>query len=302
MKAALCTKYGPPNVVKITEIEKPVPKDNEVLIRIYATTVASGDCRVRGRDFPKPLGLIMRLILGIRGPRRSVLGTELSGEIEAVGKNVDTFRPGDAVFAMTGMKFGAHAEYIVLPKNGKIISKPKNATYEQAAAITFGGTSAMHFLRKGRIQKGQRVLIYGASGAVGTYAVQLAKYFGAEVTGVCSTENVPLIKTLGADHTVDYKKEDFRNQEQRYDIIFDAVGKIKKRSCKNALTANGKFVTVASGPAAELMEDLILLKELIESNKIEPVIDRVYDLEQIVEAYEYVETGRKKGNVVIKIS
>jgi NADPH:quinone reductase-like Zn-dependent oxidoreductase len=302
MKAMVCTKYGKPDVLQLEEVEKPIPKENEILIKIHATTVTSGDCRVRSFNSPLLLWLPMRIVLGLRKPRKSILGVELAGEVEDVGKNVTRFKKGDQLFAMTGMKFGGYAEYICLPEKGTIAVKPENVTYEEAASISFGGTTALHFFRKGTIQTGQKVLIYGASGAVGTAAVQLANYYGAEVTGVCSAKNSELVKSLGADLVIDYQNEDFPEKQERYDLIFDAVGKITKNQCKEALALNGRFVSVeGQGIAKVQTKDLLLLKKLMEEGQIQSVIDRCYSLEQVPEAHEYVETGHKIGSVVVTL-
>jgi len=302
MKAMVCTKYGKPDVLQLEEVEKPIPKENEILIKIYATTVTSGDCRVRSFNSPLLLWLPMRIVLGLRKPRKSILGVELAGEVEDVGKNVTRFKKGDQLFAMTGMKFGGYAEYICLPEKGTIAVKPENVTYEEAASISFGGTTALHFFRKGNIQAGQKVLIYGASGAVGTAAVQLANYYGAEVTGVCSAKNSELVKSLGADRVIDYQHENFTEKQERYDLIFDAVGKITKNQCKEALALNGRFVSVeGQGIAKVQTKDLLLLKKLMEEGQIQSVIDRCYSLEQVPEAHEYVETGHKIGSVVVTL-
>lgn len=300
MKAMVCTKYGKPDVFQLKEVEKPTPKENEILVKIYATTVTSGDCRVRNFNSPLLLWLPMRIVLGLRKPRKPILGVELAGEVEEVGKNVTKFKKGDQLFAMTGMKFGGYAEYICLPEKGTIAIKPENVTCEEAASISFGGTTALHFFRKGNIQVGQKVLIYGASGAVGTAAVQLASYYGAEVTGVCSAKNSELVKSLGADYVIDYQHENFTEKEEKYDLIFDAVGKITKNQSKEALALNGRFVSVeGQGIAKVQTEDLLFLKKLMEEGRIKSVIDRCYSLEQIPEAHKYVETGHKVGNVVV---
>lgn len=326
MKAVLHTKYGPPDELQLVDVEKPAPKDNEVLIRIHATTVTTSDCNIRNLTFaPQWSKLMMRLfVFGAFKPRINVLGIDLAGEIEAVGKDVTKFKIGDEVFGRPDPVMGTHAEYICIPEDGVLTTKPANATWEEAASLPQMGNTALYFIRDlGNIQAGQKILINGASGGIGTYAVQLAKYYGAEVTGVCSTTNVELVKSLGADKVIDYTKEDISKETGKYDVIFDAVGKTSFTRCKNALKGDGVFLSalptlaiilqtigtsmgrgkkVKFGDAGAKVENMVFLKELVEAGTVKPVIDRTYPLEEITEAFRYVETGHKKGNVVVRVA
>lgn len=303
MKAIVANKFGNADVLHLREVKKPTPKANEILVKVHATTVSAGDIRMRSLNVPLLFWLPARLTLGFTKPKHPIYGMELAGEVEAAGQNVTRFRVGDPVFASTlAENFGGYAEYKCLPEDGLVLAKPHNMTYEEAAAVPIGGPTALRLLRKGNIQRGQKVLIYGASGSVGTYALQLARHFGAEVTGVCSTANVEMVKSLGADRVIDYTKADFSTQVERYDVIFDTVGKFPKSMVAKALAPNGRYVTIAKLNTKQSAEELSTIKGLIEAGEIRAVIDRRYPLEQIVEAHRYVEAGHKRGNVVITVA
>jgi NADPH:quinone reductase-like Zn-dependent oxidoreductase len=327
MKAVVWTKYGSPDVLQLKEVEKPAPNADEVLIRIYATTVTAGDCEIRNLKLPVFISFPMRIWLGFIKPRKNTIpGTELAGEIEAVGKDVKRFKEGDQVFGSAGMGFGANAEYICLPEEpgemeGGVALKPANMTYEEAATVPFGGRDALHFLRKGDIQRGHKILINGAGGSIGTFAIQLARYFGAEVTAVDSTAKLDMLRSIGADRVIDYTQEDFTKRGETYDVIFDVVGTLSLSRSDNSLKQSGTYLL--ANPASQMVQalwtrmtsnkkvimetasgtvaDLIFLRRLIEAGEIRTVIDRRYPLEQIAEAHRYVETGQKKGNVVITV-
>jgi NADPH:quinone reductase-like Zn-dependent oxidoreductase len=323
VKAIVATAYGAPEVLQLKEVEKPTPKDNELLVKVHATTVNAGDCRMRSFTVPPLFWLPARLALGLRRPKNPIFGMELAGEVEAVGRDVTRFKPGDQVFASTfEQQFGAHAEYKCLPEDGAVVAKPNTLTYAEAATLAIGAQTALFFLKAANIRPGHNVLINGASGSVGTFAVQLAKHFGADVTGVCSTSNVALVQSLGADRVIDYTREDFTTNGETYDIILDAVGKTTFVQCQGALKPNGYYLnTVLEGAAIQARwyamttdkhliggtavprtEALVFLKELSEVGRLKPVIDRCYPLEHMVEAHRYVEAGHKKGNLVVRVT
>jgi len=326
MKAIVTTKYGPPEVLQLQEVDKPTPRDNEVLVRIYATTVTAGDCEMRSLNLPFAYQLMLRAGFGITKPRNKIPGSEVAGEIEAVGKDVKQLKVGDQVFGSAGMGFGANAEYICLPEvsgvmEGGVTIKPANMSYEEAATVPFGGRDSLHFLRLGNIQTGQKILINGAGGSIGIFAIQLAKYYGAEVTAVDSTAKLDMLRSIGADHVIDYTGEDFTKNGQVYDVIFDVVGKISFSHSAGSIKENGTYLLanpvsqmfqalwtrmrssnkVVMETASGTIADLVFLRGLIEEGKLVTVIDRTYPLEQIVEAHRYVETGAKKGNLVITV-
>ena len=326
MKAIVYTEYGSADVLKLKEVPKPTPRDNEVLIKVHATTVTTGDVNMRGFTFVPPgFGFLPRLMFGLRKPRKNILGVELAGVIESIGRNVSLFQPGDQVFGINSSDLGAYAEYVCWPEKRALAIKPSTITYEEAAAIPFGAGTALYFLRDlAKIQPGQKILVNGASGGVGVYAVQLARYYGTQVTGVCSTVNIDLVRSLGADKVIDYTKEDFRKYAERYDIIFDTVvGKTSFSTSENSLKPKGLYLAVAgglremgqmawtsirgekkvlAGSPSERRDDLIFIRELVDTGKIKPVIDRRYPLEQTADAHGYVDTGRKRGSVVITVA
>ena len=321
MKAIVCTKYGPPEVLQLAEVPKPLPKDNEILIKNHATTVILGDCELRGFNFPAygfGFRLLLRLGFGIRGPRKRILGQQLAGVVEEVGSDVTLFKPGDQVFASTALGMGAYAEYKCMSEKGLIATKPTNLTFEEASTIPVGGTEALHFIGKANIQKGQTVLINGAGGSIGTVAVQLAKSKGAEVTAVDSGGKFEMLESIGADHLVDYEKELFTERDETYDVIFDVVGVTKFSGCMSSLNENGIYLQgngsvsrgeksaatknnmqAMAGTADYSVDRLVELGELHEAGTIKAVIDRVYPLEDMVEVHRFVEQGGKQGNVVV---
>jgi NADPH:quinone reductase-like Zn-dependent oxidoreductase len=322
MKAVVYERYGSPDVLQFRDIERPALKGNEILIRTYATTVTTGDCRVRSLRMPRGFGLIARAVLGLTKPRQPILGSELAGMVEAVGSDVRAFKAGDAVFAFTGARLGCHAEYKCMPADGAVATKPANLTMDEAAAMSSGGTTALSFLRRANLQRGEKVLVNGASGSVGSAAVQLARHFGAEVTGVCGTANVDLVRSLGAHHVIDYRKEDFTASGEAYDVIVDTAGTAPFSRSRRSLKRQGRLLLVLSGlkdvihapwvaltsskrvvagPAAWRANDLQFLARLAEAGEYKPVIDRRFPFEQIAEAHTYVDTGHKKGNVVITL-
>jgi NADPH:quinone reductase-like Zn-dependent oxidoreductase len=322
MKAIVYTKYGSPDVLQLKEIKKPIPKENEILIKVKATTVTVADIRARSFTVPPIFWLPARISLGFRNPKKEVLGMELSGVIESVGKDVKRFKKGDPVFAATLLSFGAYSEYKCLPEDGPVTLKPSNITYAEAAAIPIGARTALYFLRKANIQSGQKVLVYGASGSVGSYAVQLAKYFGGNVTAVCSTSNMELVQSLGADKVIDYTTDDFSRTDELYDVVFEAVNKSSFSDCMKVLKKDGIYINTTeplpiglmlwtkltskrklylSRNAPETSESLNFLKELVEMEKLKVIIYRSYEFNEIVEAHRYVEKGHKRGNVVINV-
>jgi NADPH:quinone reductase-like Zn-dependent oxidoreductase len=306
LKAVVCTRYGPPEVLRVEERATPAPRKNEVRIRIRATAVTSSDCYVRGLNLNPAYRLMARLALGWNAPRQPVLGMVLSGEVDSVGPDATAFEVGQPVFGFNRHRFGTYAQFACWPEDGLLATRPANLTDEEAAAIPYGGLLALHVLRKADVWSGQRVLVYGASGAVGTSAVQLARHLGADVTGVCSTSNLDLVASLGATRVIDYTREDFTDGAERYDLVLDAVGKRKSaaalRRCRQVLAPGGACVSIDDGTPKLLREDLVLLGELATKGEIRPVIDRTYALDDIVEAHRYVDNGHKRGNVVVAVT
>jgi NADPH:quinone reductase-like Zn-dependent oxidoreductase len=322
MKAFVCSRYGGPEVIELLDVQKPAPKEKEILIKVLATTVTAGDWRVRTLAMPKGFGPLARLALGFRRPRQPILGTELAGVIETVGTAVTQFKPGDAVFAFPGAKMGCHAQYRAVSEDSPVALKPDNLSFEEAASISFGAMTALHFLRRAGVKSGEKLLVVGASGGVGTAMVQLARHFGAEVTGVTSTTNLELVASLGANRVIDYTKQDFAAEGDTYDMIADVVGATSFARCKHVLKENGRLLAIAggipdlvamlwapltgskkviAGPAAERTEYFRHIAELANAGLLRPIIDRRYDFAQMTEAHAYVETGRKKGSVVVRV-
>lgn len=303
MKVVICTKYGPPEVLQIQKVSKPIPKDKQILVKIVATTVNSADVRVRSLDVKGFLKVLMRLVLGITKPRKAILGTVFSGVVETLGDKVSKFKVGDKVFGMTGFNFGTYAEYIAVNQNSNVIEMPENATFEEAAAIIFGGQTAIYFLDKAKIAEKvtPKILIIGATGSVGTAAIQIAKYHNADITAICSFVGQKLVVELGVTNVILYDKDDFTKQTEKFDIIFDAVGKSNRKLCKQLLSRNGIYISVSSVNASETIQQLQLLKGLFEKGAFKALIDKTFQMDEIIEAHKYVDTGRKKGNVVLKI-
>lgn len=305
MKAVVCSQYGPPDVLQIQEVPKPITRNNQLLVKIAASSVNSGDVRVRKLDVKGLMKIIMRLVLGISKPRKPILGTVYAGVVETVGDKVSMFKPGDKVFGMSGFDFGTHAEYIVINQNSNVIEMPANASFEEAAAMIFGGQTAIYFLDKLKIDRkpNQKILIIGATGSVGIAAIQIAKHYRADITAVCSSQGQNLVNELGITDIVLYDKENFTSRTDKFDIIFDAIGKYRKNECKKLLNKNGMFKSVnGSEYASETKQQLQLLKELFEKGAFKAIIDKSFQMDEIKEAHQYVESGRKKGNVVLKIS
>lgn len=305
MKAAICSGWGPPEVLRVVDVKRPTPGKNAVRIRIVATSVTASDCIARGLRAPRRYRWIAQLLLGVRRPRRPIFGMVLAGEIESVGRNVRSFKPGDQVFGLSQWRAGCYAEYVCWAAGSSLTTRPQNLTYEEAAALPYGGMLALFLLRRASIQAGQRVLVYGASGAIGTASVQLAKHFGATVTGVCSTRNLELVASLGADRVVDYNREDFTTGPERYDVILDAVGRAKSAKAMlraaDALAPGGRVLSIDDKFPRLRRDDLLLLERLAISGELKPVIDRTYRLEEIVDAHRYVEEGHKRGNVIVTL-